>query len=258
MKIAIYQMYVVPGEPETNIKKINNWLNSLNSDVEIAVLPEMWNTSYRLSELTTLADENGDRILPFLREKAKSLNLNIVAGSIAYKVEDDVYNRAIIINKNGKCESTYDKAHLVPMLNEHHYLTSGEKKPAKFYLEGTEMGIIICYDLRFPELTRSLALEDAKVIFVSAQWPKSRLEHWHALLRARAIENEVFIVACNSVGQCNDIEFAGNSTVYGPDGVIVDSLEEQEDTLIVDIDFKVQEQIREAIPIFNSLRMDLY
>ncbi|MEB7725042.1 carbon-nitrogen family hydrolase [Mammaliicoccus fleurettii] len=258
MKIALYQMHVIPGKPEENIQKIDQWFNQLDEDIDIAVLPEMWNTSYRLKDLNELADNDGEVILPFLQKKAKALKKHIVAGSIAYKKDQEIYNRAIVINKEGSCINTYDKAHLVPMLNEHHYLTSGEKKPTVYKLDEVDMGTIICYDLRFPELSRSLALEDAKVIFVPAQWPKSRIDHWKALLRARAIENQVYVIACNSVGFCDENEFGGNSLVYGPDGTLTDSLYYEEDTLIVEIDFETQEQIREAIPIFNSLRTDLY
>ncbi|MCD8875313.1 carbon-nitrogen family hydrolase [Mammaliicoccus sciuri] len=258
MKIALYQMHVIPGEPEKNIEKINQWLDELDDEIDIAVLPEMWNTSYRLNELTELADEDGQRILPFLEQKAKEIHKHIVAGSIAYKKGNEIYNRTIVVNNEGKCINTYDKAHLVPMFNEHHFLTSGSKKSTVYELDEIEMGTIICYDLRFPELTRSLALEDAKVIFVPAQWPKSRIDHWKVLLRARAIENQVYIIACNSVGSCDDNEFGGHSLAYAPDGTLIDSLYYDEDTLIVDIDFDSQEKIREAIPIFNSLRTDLY
>ncbi len=258
MKLAICQMHVIPGKPEDNMSKISEWLDSLGNDIEIAVLPEMWNTSYRLSDLNELADVNGEGILPFIKNKAKEINKHIIAGSIAYKDGNDVYNRAIIINREGQCINTYDKAHLVPMLNEHHFLTSGEKKSKVFQLDNIEMGTIICYDLRFPELSRSLALEDAKVIFVPAQWPKSRIEHWEVLLRARAIENQVFMIGCNTVGFCDDNEFGGHTVVYGPDGALIDSLKDGEGTLVVDLDFEVQEQIRESIPIFNSLRTDLY
>ncbi|HAL09827.1 carbon-nitrogen family hydrolase [Mammaliicoccus vitulinus] len=258
MKIALYQMHVIPGKPEENMQKISQWFDQLSEEIDIAVLPEMWNTSYRLSDLNQLADEEGNVIIPFLKEKAKALNKHIIAGSIAYKKGDEIYNRALVINKEGNCINTYDKAHLVPMLNEHHFLTSGEKKSTVYQLDEIEMGTIICYDLRFPELSRSLALEDAKVIFVPAQWPKSRIDHWKALLRARAIENQVYMIACNSVGYCDESEFGGNSLVYGPDGSLIDNLYYDEGTLIVDLDFDAQEQIREAIPIFNSLRTDLY
>ncbi|GGI42373.1 carbon-nitrogen family hydrolase [Mammaliicoccus stepanovicii] len=258
MKIALYQMHVIPGKPEENMKKISEWFNSLDEEIDLVVLPEMWNTSYRLSDLNELADEDGQVIIPFLQEEAKRMNKHIVGGSIAYKTGNDIYNRAIIINNKGVLINTYDKAHLVPMLNEHHYLTSGEKKPRIFNIDDIEMGTIICYDLRFPELARSLALEDAKVIFVTAQWPASRIDHWQSLLKARAIENQVFIVACNTVGTCDNNEFGGHTLVYAPDGTLINSLYEDEGTLTVELDFETQEQIRESIPIFNSLRTDLY
>ncbi|WP_323704339.1 carbon-nitrogen family hydrolase [Mammaliicoccus sp. Dog046] len=258
LKIAIYQMQVIPGEPEKNMDKVEQWLNQLDDEIDIAVLPEMWNTSYKLSELNRIADEEGKVILPFLQKKAKEINMHIFAGSIAYKSGDDIYNRSLVINKKGQCINTYDKVHLVPMLNEHHYLTSGKKKPSVFQLDDIEMGTIICYDLRFPELSRSLALEDAKVIFVPAQWPKSRIDHWKALLRARAIENQVFIVACNGVGDCDENTFGGASLVYGPDGELINALYDEEGTVEVELDFETQEKIREAVPIFNSLRTDLY
>src|SRR5699024_6589962 len=120
-------------------------------------------------------------------------NVIIVGGSYANKKNGKVYNTSTVIDRTGKTVYEYDKMHLVPMLNEPAYLEGGKEKARVFEVEGVKMGLIICYDLRFPELARSLALEGAEVLYVTAEWPTVRKDHWKNLLIARAIENQMFV-----------------------------------------------------------------
>lgn len=256
MKIAIYQMEIIPGEPEKNIEKVANWLSTLD-DVEIAVLPEMWNTSYTLEELVHITSDNGQREIEKLSELAKQYQINIVGGSIAVRVEDKIYNRAIVINKKGELIHQYDKLHLVPMLDEPNYLTQGNNISI-FEIDNVKMGVIICYDLRFPEISRKLALEGIEVLFVVAEWPIERISQFEKLLYARAIENQVYVIASNSIGKCNNTVFGGKSMVINPLGEATTKIILGEGTIQATVNIEEIRNIRTKIPLLKTRRADVY
>ncbi|ULG73849.1 carbon-nitrogen family hydrolase [Macrococcus brunensis] len=256
MRIALYQMAVVPGRPDLAAEKVASWLRGLEG-IDIAVLPEMWNTSYELERLGELADEKGRREIDFLKGLAQEKGIHIVGGSIAVSEEEKHFNRSVIVNKQGEVAYQYDKIHLVPMLDEPRYLTAGGQFEV-FELAGEKMGVIICYDLRFPELTRRLALEGAEIIYVVAEWPEERMDHFIALLKARAIENQCYIAACNAAGECNGTVFGGQSMIIEPTGQVLAAAGQKEETIIADIDIERSKEIRQAIPVFESRRSELY
>ncbi|KAA1037728.1 carbon-nitrogen family hydrolase [Macrococcus equipercicus] len=257
MKTAVYQMTVIPGQPRENLKKVADWLNRLPEDTDVAVLPEMWNTSYTLQQLADLIDDEGSLEISALQNIARLRRLNIVAGSIAVKHGDKFRNRAVVIDRHGHIIYHYDKVHLVPLLNEPEFLEAGDEF-STFKLDDQKMGLIICYDLRFPEITRKLALDGAEVIYVVAEWPLERITHFTALLKARAIENQCYIVACNASGECEDTVFGGQSMVVSPSGAVIVAADIDEATITADIDIEQSEAIRQAIPILKSRRTDLY
>jgi predicted amidohydrolase len=261
MKIASYQMDLIPGEPSENRKRVQEWIEKvcINGDIDICVLPEMWTTAYTLPTLAdTIRGDNGITEA-FLKELAQKLKVNIVGGSIAMEEEGGIYNRSYIVNREGLIVHTYDKMHLVPMLNEHIYLKGGKNAARVFELDGKKMGVIICYDLRFPELIRSLALQGAEVVFVVAEWPEARALHWEILQQARAIENQVYIVSCNRVGTYDDVQFAGRSMVINPWGETVKKASEtEEETTIVTLNLNEVPRIRKEVPVFASRVPTLY
>lgn len=256
MQIAIYQMEIIPGAPEQNIEKIKSWIATLEN-IDIAVLPEMWNTSYTLDELQSITSENGEREIKALGALAIQHKINIVAGSIAVKENNHIYNRAVIINTKGEVIHQYDKLHLVPMLNEPDYLTEGNSV-STFEIDGVKMGIIICYDLRFPELARKLTLDGIEVLFVVAEWPVERIDQFEKLLYARAIENQVYVIASNSIGQCNDTIFGGKSMVINPLGTSMTKVILGEGTIQSTINMEELHAIRTSIPLLKNLRKEIY
>ena len=118
--------------------------------------------------------------------------------------------------------------------------------------------MIICYDLRFPELSRRLALEGAGVICVPAQWPKPRQEHWRTLLRARAIENQLFVVACNACGLIGKLDFFGMSMIIDPKGEVLVESGETDCEISARLDMQVMLDWRAQIPCLNDRRPELY
>ena len=199
LKIQILQFNVERGNVEKNMQNIKTKFKQyLDKDTSVVVLPEMWNNGYALEELEQKADKNLKYSSLFIKDLAHTFNVDIIAGSVSNIRENHIYNTAFAINKNGELINEYDKIHLVPMLREPDFLCGGHVVPEPFYLsDQTLVTQIICYDLRFPEILRYPARKGAKIAFYVAQWPNSRLDHWLSLLKARAIENDIFIVACN-------------------------------------------------------------
>lgn len=261
MKYALYQMDIVAGHPEENRKKVKKWVEvtMLEQKPDVLMLPEMWTTAFTLPELEDIADDDGEPTTAFIQKLAKQNKVNIIAGSIANKKQGDVYNTAFVVDRKGTVVYSYDKIHLVPMLDEHLYLTGGQEKVHMFELEGVKMGIIICYDLRFPELARNLMLEGVEVLHIVAEWPAPRKDHWKHLQLARAIENQMYVVSCNRVGVYNDEEFAGTSMMIDPWGVPIKvGSKDKEETIVSRIDLETVPEIRKNVPITTSRVPELY
>ncbi|MGM0873846.1 MAG: carbon-nitrogen family hydrolase [Bacillota bacterium] len=260
MNFAIYQMEVIPGNPAENRQKVKRWIEEVTEagKVDTVVLPEMWTTSYTLTDLHELADKEGEQTKAFLKEQAVKHKINIVGGSVANNKGGHIYNSSFVFNAKGELVHEYDKIHLVPMLNEHLYLKGGQKSAETFELNGIKMGLIICYDLRFPELIRSLALDGAQVLFVVAEWPTARKNHWVALQVARAIENQMYVVSSNCVGTCDEVDYAGTSMIIDPWGDVLKQGTENEETLIETLDLEKVAHARKDVPIFSSRVPSLY
>ncbi|WP_085522284.1 carbon-nitrogen family hydrolase [Tuberibacillus sp. Marseille-P3662] len=261
MKYAMYQMDIIPGDPEANRDKIKRWVEAIvtHEKPDTVVLPEMWTTAYTLPELDRIAESNGADTIPFLQDLAKSYHINIIGGSIANQKDGGIYNTALAMNREGELVYQYDKIHLVPMLDEPTYLTGGGDKVQIFELDGVKMGLIICYDLRFPELARKLALEGVQVLHIVAEWPAARRNHWKHLQIARAIENQMFVVSCNRIGHYNDVDFAGSSMVVDPWGdSLVTASADQEETIVASLSMDDVPKVRQNVPIFSSRVPGLY
>ncbi|URN94033.1 MAG: carbon-nitrogen family hydrolase [Candidatus Pristimantibacillus lignocellulolyticus] len=260
LKFAIIQMHVEVGNVEANTVKLKNKLYqavSADQKPDVILFPEMWNTGYALTEITTLADRNGESTKLWLSQFAAEHKVNIVAGSIAESKEDGVYNTIYAFNRNGEVISDYSKLHLFRLMDEEKYLQAGDKV-GQLQIDGIDAGMMICYDIRFPELFRRLALDGAKVMFVPAQWPNPRLHHWRTLLMARAIENQMYVIACNRMGISGESEFFGHSIVIDPWGEIVAEAGDEETILSGEIDMSIVDKVRSTIPVFKDRRPEQY
>ncbi|MGJ5713352.1 carbon-nitrogen family hydrolase [Staphylococcus auricularis] len=260
MKLKIFQFEVKPADVDANEQQIAHYFeNDVTEETDCVVLPEMWNNGYALEQLETLADQNLARSLPFISKLAQHYHVDVIAGSVSNKIEGKIYNTAFSVNKEGQLISTYNKVHLVPMLDEPSYLTGGQQVPELYTLShNTKVTQIICYDLRFPELLRFPARNGAQIAFYVAQWPSARVNHWRALLQARAIENDMFVVGANGCGDDGNTRYAGHSMVINPNGEIIGELDDQSGVLTVDIDVEEVTKQRQSIPVFDNLKLDLY
>jgi len=257
MKLGCIQFKVATGDVEKNYARVNELVREAHAKgAELVVLPEMWNSSYALKKLDELADSNGERAKKFLSELAKELGVHIVGGSVSTKKGDKFYNTMYTFDKNGVLVGEYNKAHLFRLMDEHLYLEAGDEMN-RFALGDIEAAGVICYDIRFPEWLRLHALNGAKVIFVSAQWPTPRIDHWKTLLQARAIENQCFIVAVNRTSHKPE-NFNGNSMVIEPWGEVLWTGDAEEELAIVDVDFDKVDEVRKKIPVYDDRRPELY
>ncbi len=259
MDIAIIQQSICTGDKAANYENTRRFVEQAVSGPEkpdIIVLPELWSTGYALAELETLASDEGLEEAAFLGRLARKYKVWFAGGSVAARTANGTTNRAQIINREGDLEAFYDKVHLVPMLGEHACLTAGNRF-CVHPIEGTTFGFAICYDIRFCEFIGQLALQGAEALIITAQWPLVRLSHWQALLKARAIENQCFLLAANNVA-FGDTPFAGHSQALAPDGRLLGQLAFEEGVLQIQIDRNEVGQIRQAVPVFADRRADLH
>ena len=258
---ALIQADIALGNPEHNRKHIEELMQEAvqTGPTDLIVLPEMWNTGYALDRIHELADPEGQETRAWVSEFARTHAVNVVAGSIAEKRADgQIYNTMYVFDREGNTVSSYSKIHLFRLMDEEKYLHAGTEQ-VQFELDGhIRAGASICYDIRFPELARSLALSGANMLIVPAEWPHPRLHHWRTLLTARAIENQMYVLACNRVGRGGDTEFFGHSTIIDPWGEIVAEGGEAEGIVRGSITPGLVTEVRGRIPVFEDRRPTLY
>ena len=253
---AAVQFNVSVGYVDANLDKVRAALQRVaGRDVKLAVLPEMWSSGYDYRNLEALAGET-PRVVEELRELCRDLGL-VTVGSLPELDNGNIYNTAYLIDR-GELVGSYRKLHLFSTLGEDRFLTPGQDVLVADTSVG-RLGVAICYDLRFPELFRKLALAGAEIICLPAEWPKPRQEHWKTLLRARAIENQLFVIAANCCGMQGKIDFCGLSRLISPLGQILGQADESHDAeLIATLDFAEMDQYRKQIDILHDRRDDIY
>lgn len=259
MRVACLQMDMRLGEPDYNFSHAAHMIkDAMEKKPDVLILPETWNCGFFPKEgLPDMADRDGARVKCEIGALAKQYRVNIVAGSVANLRDGKVYNTAMVFDREGECVASYDKTHLFTPMGEDGYFTPGDHT-CRFTLDGVSCGLIICYDVRFPELTRSLTVPGLDMLFVVSQWPKVRTFHLRSLTTARAIENQMFVVCCNSCGKAGDTVYGGNSAVIDPWGETLALAGEGEEILLCDCDRTVLDTIRTTIPVFRDRRPELY
>lgn len=259
MKVSIVQMNIIQGDPERNAKTVEFGVRkAAEGKPDVILLPEMWNTSYSLENVRDIADVDGKKTKSLISPLAKEYSINIVAGSVASLSGDSVYNTLYVFDRHGDTIAEYRKVHLFRLMEEHRYLSEG-RSLCNFELDKQPCGAVICYDIRFPEIVRSLVLRGCKLLFVPAQWPRPRIGHWRKLLMARAIENQMYVVACNRIGSGGGNEFPGHSMIVDPWGSIIAELPDgAEGVLDGEIEVSKVDGIRRSIPVLDDRRPSMY
>lgn len=259
MKVTCLQMDMHFACPDENFQHAAELIAQGMADKpDVLVLPETWNTGFFPKEnLADLSDTDGARVKAEIGALAKKYQVNIVAGSVANVRDGKVYNTAMVFDRQGTCVASYDKTHLFTPMGEDDFFTPGDHV-CRFNLDGVNCGLIICYDVRFPELTRTLTVPGLDMLFVVSQWPKVRTFHLRSLTTARAIENQMFVVCCNSCGTAGETVYGGNSAIIDPWGETISLAGETEQIISADCDMEILSNIRGTIPVFRDRRPQLY
>ena len=250
MKVALLQLDIEWEDKNKNFDRVESFVERMRDDKpDLVVLPELFSTGYTMNS-KPLAENLNDETTSFLSRLARNNKINVL-GSFIEKTESKPKNSAILFDKNGKMLLHYSKIHLPSFLEENKNYTHGNKISTCEF-NGQKIGIFICYDLRFPEIFRRIA-EDTKCIFVIANWPHERIEHWDSLLKARAIENQLYIVGVNRVGKSPSSNYSGHSIIIDPLGnVVTNSKENEEGVFIGEIDFSFVEKVRSKFPFLKD------
>lgn len=259
MKISCIQMNVRAGSPDENYARAEQLIKkAVKRSPDVILLPELWNTGFAPGLIKpALADESGTRTKTLCGRLAKEYGVNIVAGSVLTRKGDALYNTAYVFDRAGVCIAEYDKTHLFSPMGEGEAYAAGEKI-VTFPLEGITFGVMICYDVRFVELSRVMALSGAKVLLIPAEWPKQRVRQVRMLVSARAIENQVFAAFCNGCGKAAGMQYGGNSAIIDPLGRALAQAGRNEKIISAAIDFSAQERLRKETPVFLDRRPELY
>lgn len=262
LAIALVQMDCLVGDPTANFAvAAGHVAEAARRGSQLVLLPELWSTAYALERAPELAS-------PLARDAGEEGWFGAfaglaqqhgvwLAGSLLEARNGRYYNCLALYGPDGRLHSAYRKIHLFRLMREEQYLAPGEAAVLADPPWG-RTGLAICYDLRFPELFRRYALGGAQLLLIPAEWPHPRREHWRTLLRARAIENQCFVAACNRIGTTGDNTFFGASAIVDPWGETLVEGGEAELLLTASVDLAAVAAARQRIPVFADRRSELY
>ncbi len=258
LTISLGQMNIALGNPQKNLVQAERLIAEASArKSHLIVLPELWSSGYALENAKEHASELNKGVFAQLSTWATQYKISIM-GSILEKRGLEVSNSAPFFAPNGRMMGVYRKVHLFGLMDENKYLQEGGSLVSLDLPWGTT-ALAICYDLRFPEMFRKYVLEEkARILLISAEWPQERLAHWQALLMARAIENQCYVVACNSVGDTGGTVFGGHSTIIDPWGRIVVQGGYEPNLITADIELDLVDDARKRISALQDVRRDLY
>jgi omega-amidase len=258
LTISLGQMNVHLGQPEKNLAAVKLLAaEAAGRGSDVLVLPELWSTGYDLENAAAYATTGDQGIFAAVAQLAREHRLHILGSCLSLLAEGQYGNTAVLFGPEGRSLGKYSKIHLFRLMQEEQYLTAGDRLALLETAWGPS-GLAICYDLRFPEMFRTYALAGARVVFLPSEWPHPRLAHWRTLLRARAIENQLYLVACNRVGTSKDTNFFGHSCIIDPWGQAVIEAGDGELLLTAAIDLDRVDAVRQTIPVFSDRRPELY
>ncbi len=259
-KIAALQMSSIVGEVSENREKVQFLLKKeMDYNTDFLILPEVWTVGWSCENFQNSAENfEESKTIKMLSEIAKKYNTNILGGSFIEKSNNGkLYNTCPVINRNGEVIAKYSKMHLYSYCGctEGTYITEGET-PVMVELDGIKTGLTICYDIRFPEIFREYRKSDADLLVNMAAWGSKKPIPWETLTRARAIENQCFMVGLTQSGQIKDDEWnIGHSRIYDYLGETIAEIKDQKEGLMkCEISLNDMYEYRQTCTILNDIK----
>lgn len=265
MKTACIQMKTV-ADNDKNIAAACRYIAEAAAEkADVVILPEMFSCPYKASNFPVYAQEEGGKNWKSLSEAARQHHVYLVAGTMPERAGDKIYNTAYVFDRDGKQIARHRKAHLfdcnLPGVHffESDSLSAGDAVTT-FQTEFGTMGLMICFDIRFPLMASVMQMRGAKAIFVPAAFNMTSGPNWWELMfRARAADNQLFMIgAAPARDESSSYVAYGNSIVVSPWGKVIARLDEKEAILYADIDFKEEEDMRDCYHIISAERKELY
>lgn len=254
MKIALIQLDTAWESKTANYARAEKFFKKAAQETcDVIVFPEMFDTGFSMNISVLSEDKNGETARA-LSGLAKKYGLNVIAGFAAKTPgRKKAKNLAVVFGRSGSIIANYAKMRPFAFADEDKYFSAGNFSVV-FSIEGVPASVFICYDLRFPELFREVARE-VRIIFVLANWPDTRKDHWETLLKARAIENQCFVIGVNRTGKDgNGIRYSGASHVYGPTGKDICAGGPREQFIACEIDPEEVMKVRCRFPFLEDMR----
>lgn len=267
IKIAAIQMSTVADKME-NVRTVKTYLEKIKDEnPDFVILPEMFCCPYQTENFPIYAEKEGEPVWQQLSGYAKQYGIYLIGGSMPEKdAEGNVYNTSYIFDREGKQIGKHRKVHLFDIdvkggqtFKESDTLTAGDSDTV-FDTEFGKIGVMLCFDIRFPELSRMMVNDGVKVIFVPAAFNMTTgPAHWELSFRTRALDNQIYMVGC---APARDVSAGyiswGHSIVTDPWGRVTGMLDENEGILLAELDMDYEEQVREELPLLKSRRKDIY
>jgi predicted amidohydrolase len=268
MRVAAVQLNAT-ADFDRNLERADRFTRAAAADgAQLVVLPEKWSALGRGAALQAGAQPLDGPAITWARDVARELGIDLVAGSISERIagEPRLRNTSVHVGPDGELRAAYRKIHMFDVVvegtvyRESEHEEPGEEVVVSAAAGGAQLGLSICYDVRFPELYRILAIRGALVFTVPAAFtvPTTR-DHWDVLLRARAIEDQAFVIAANQIGEHEPgLRSGGRSMIVDPWGLVLARAADTEGHIVADLDLEAQARIRRDLPALANRRPSAY
>jgi predicted amidohydrolase len=253
MKIYALQYDIAWEDKSKNFERVETLLADANPEPgSLIVLPEMFATGFSFN-VNDIAEDVGGPTETFLTNLAQRHNVHIIGGVVTQGKTGRGRNEALLFNPQGKCIARYCKLHPFSFAGEDAHFESGEAVLTTPLQEFT-LAPFICYDLRFPEIFRKATRAGANFFIIIANWPTPRAAHWRALLTARAIENQAYVIGLNRVGNDPNLPYSGGSIILDPQGLPLTEASDTEQILTAHLPLEPLQEYRQDFPALNDIR----
>ena len=257
MRIALISLNQIWENKEANKKRCATFIEKASKDdVDLIIFPEMTLTGFSMNSGSTAEDTSNSETVDWFKENALKFNIKIIFGYVQSK-GNKALNKLIAISEKGEIIASYSKIHPFSYAEENRYFEGGESLGI-CSLNNSKNALAFCYHLRFPELYQALS-KDCSLIVNIANWPAKRADHWSALLKARAIENQVFMMGINRIGTDeNNITYVKSSQIIDPEGKLILPIYSEDEYDLYELDTDYVKEVRKKFPFKNDRKTELY